>query len=254
MHIAVTRTVSRSIIHCELTHLARTPINVERARSQHAQYESALKQLGLAVLSLPEEPALADSVFVEDTALVLDECAIITRPGADSRRAETDSIAKILAPYRKLFSIQAPARVDGGDILRVGRNIYVGISSRSDTNAAEQMQDLLQPYGYTLHAVPVAGCLHLKSAVTQVREDILLINPAWVDPEHFSGVKFIEINASEPYAANALLIGESVIYPRSYPKTQDRLEGAGIHIMSVDADELAKAEGAVTCCSLIFEA
>lgn len=253
MLIAITREVSRSIVNCELTHLARTPIDVDRAREQHAQYESALKYLGVAVLSLPEEPTLADSVFVEDTALVLDECAIITRPGADSRKPETESITKILAPYRKLFFIEAPARVDGGDILRVGKKIYVGLSTRSDTNAIEQMQDFLAPFGYEVNAVMVTGCLHLKSAVTQVAKDTLLINPKWVDRNLFSGMKFIEIDPSEPYAANAVLIGDAIIYPTSFPKTQKRLEQAGIKMVTVDADELAKAEGAVTCCSLIFK-
>jgi len=253
MLIAITREVSRSIVNCELTHLARTPIDVNRAREQHAQYESALKHLDVAVLSLPEEPTLADSVFVEDTALVLDECAIITRPGADSRKPETESITKILAPYRKLFFIEAPARVDGGDILRVGKKIYVGLSTRSDTNAIEQMQDFLAPFGYEVNAVMVTGCLHLKSAVTQVAKDTLLINPKWVDRNLFSGMKFIEIDPSEPYAANAVLIGDAIIYPTSFPKTQKRLEQAGIKMVTVDADELAKAEGAVTCCSLIFK-
>jgi dimethylargininase len=252
MQIAITRQVSRAIVNCELTHLERSPIDVERARAQHRQYEEALKRLGLAVLSLPEAPALADSVFVEDTALVLDECAIITRPGADSRRPETEDIVECLAPYRKLFHIQAPARVDGGDILQVGKRIYVGLSTRSDTNAIEQMQDFLQPYGYDLQAVTVTSCLHLKSAVTQVAKDTLLINPAWVDKGDFQGVKFIEIDPSEPYAANAVMIGASIIYPASFPGTQKRLETAGIPMLTVEADELAKAEGAVTCCSLIF--
>ncbi len=253
MQIAITREVSRAIVNCELTHLERSPIDIEQARAQHKQYEAALKQLGLAVLSLPEAPALADSVFVEDTALVLDECAIITRPGADSRRTETRDIAECLAPYRKLFYIQASARVDGGDILQVGKHIYVGLSTRSDTNAIEQMQDFLEPYRYDLQAVPVTGCLHLKSAVTQVTGDTLLINPAWVDKNNFRGVKFIEIDPSEPYAANAVMIGESIIYPAAFPKTQKQLEAAGISIVTVEADELAKAEGAVTCCSLIFK-
>src|SRR5512143_3679360 len=155
MLLAITRAVSRSIVNCELTHLARTPIDVERARRQHKQYESALKRLGLAVLSLPEEPDLPDSVFVEDTALVLDECAVILRPGAESRRPETESIARALAPYRKLFHIVAPARVDGGDILRVGQDVYLGISTRSDINAAEQLQALLEPFGYRLRVVQV---------------------------------------------------------------------------------------------------
>jgi dimethylargininase len=252
MLIAVTREVSRSIIHCELTHLARAPIDVERARAQHHQYEAALKRLGLAVLSLPEEPALADSVFVEDTALVLDECAVILRPGAESRRPEIETIAKVLAPYRKLFHIEAPARVDGGDILRVDKQIYVGLSTRSDTNAVEQLQGFLLPYGYEVRAVTVIGCLHLKSAVTPIAENTLLINPAWVDKDNFRGMNFIEVDPSEPYAANAILIGKTIIYPASFPKTQKKLEAAGIRMLTVDADELAKAEGAVTCCSLIF--
>ncbi len=253
MKIAITREVSRSIVNCELTHLSRTPIDVERARSQHAQYEAALKQLGLAVLSLPEQPDLADSVFVEDTALVLDECAVILRPGAESRRPEVESIAEVLAPYRKLYPIQAPARVDGGDILRIGRDIYVGLTSRSDANAIEQMQDTLQPYGYTLHGVPVTGCLHLKSAATLVKPDTLLVNPAWADKSRFEGVKFLEVDPSESYAANAVLIGETILYPANFPKTQKRLEAAGVRMVTVEADELAKAEGAVTCCSLIFD-
>ena len=251
--IAITRAVSRSIINCELTHLERMPIDVQRARVQHAEYEAALKHLGLAVLSLPEEPTLADSVFVEDPALVLDECAIILRPGADSRKPETESIAKALAPYRKLFTIQAPARVDGGDILRVGKQIYIGLSSRSDANAIEQIQDFLLPYGYEVHAVIVTGCLHLKSAVTQVSKDTLLINPQWVDKKNFFGMKFIEIDPSESYAANALLIGDTILYPKAFPKTRKKLADAGIKIVDVNADELAKAEGALTCCSLIFE-
>jgi dimethylargininase len=252
MLIAITREVSRAIIHCELTHLARTPIDIERARNQHTQYEAVLKQLGLAVISLPESPSLADSVFVEDTALVLDECAVITRPGAASRRPETEVIAKILAPYRDLFHIQAPARIDGGDILQVGKQIYVGLSTRSDTNSIEQLQDFLQPFGYELHAITVTGCLHLKSAVTQVTEDILLINPGWVDKNNFQDVKFIEIDPSEQYAANAVMIGETIIYPTDFPKTRKRLEMAGIPMKLVEAGELAKAEGAATCCSLIF--
>lgn len=253
MQIAITREVSRDIVNCELTNLERTPIDVDRARSQHAQYEAALKGLGLAVLSLPEAPALADSVFVEDTALVLDECAVITRPGAESRRPETEVIAKLLAPYRKLFHIQAPARIDGGDILQVGKQVYIGLSTRSDPNAVEQIQDFLQPFGYEVTALRVTGCLHLKSAVTQVAEDTLLVNPAWVDKGNFKGVKFIEIDPSEPYAANAVLIGQTIIYPKAFPSTRNRLEKAGIHMVTVEADELAKAEGAVTCCSLIFK-
>jgi dimethylargininase len=253
MLIAITRQVSPAIGKCELTHLARQPIDVDVARAQHHQYEAALKFLGVEVHSLPVEAELPDSVFVEDIAIVVDEAAVITRPGVDSRKPETESIAQALAPYRKLFYIQAPGTLDGGDVLTVRKDIYVGLSSRSNQAAIEQMGAFLAPFDYTVKGVKVSGCLHLKSAVTQVAADTLLVNPAWVNKDNFPGMKFIEVEPSEAYAANAVLIGSVVIYPSSYPKTHQRLEEAGIRLVTVDAFELAKAEGAVTCCSLIFK-
>jgi dimethylargininase len=250
---AITRAVSPAINQCELTHIARSPIDYERAVEQHHQYEAALKSLGIVVHSLPAEPDLPDSVFVEDTALVLDECAIITRPGADSRKPEIDSIVAALKPYRQLHFIQTPGTVDGGDILRVGKTIYVGLTTRSNQSAIDQMQEYLQPYGYAVKGVVVTGVLHLKSAVTQVKVDTLLVNPAWVNKDDFAGIKFIEVDPSEPQGTNAVMIGDAIIYSSSYPLTQKRLEAAGIRVVNVDADEVAKAEGAVTCCSLIFE-
>ena len=252
MLIAITRRLSRSISNCELTHLERIPIDFERACRQHQGYEQTLRGLGVEVHSLPEEPELPDSVFVEDTAIVLDECALLTRPGAASRRPETESIARALAPYRKQFTIQAPGTLDGGDVLVVGRTIFVGLSSRSNQAAIDQVQELLAPYDYTVKGVQVTGCLHLKSAVTQVGADMLLVNPAWIDKAHFPGMKIIEIDPSEAYAANALLVGGTVITQPAYPKTQARLEAAGIHPVLVDESELGKAEGALTCCSLLF--
>jgi len=253
MLIAVTRAVSRAIVDCELTYLARTPIDIGNARRQHRHYVQALEELGCKVIQLPEEPDLPDSVFVEDTAIVLGECAVITRPGADSRRAETGSIARALAPYRKLFTIQPPGTVDGGDVLIVGKDIWVGLTMRSNQSAIEQMQEFLHPYGYAVRGVTVTGCLHLKSAVTQAAERTLLINSAWVEKSNFPGLDFIEVEPSEPYAANILIAGDATIYQPIYPKTLARLKVAGIHPRLVSASELAKAEGALTCCSLIFE-
>jgi dimethylargininase len=253
MFIAITRGVSPSINECELTHLGRVAIDLDIARRQHRQYEAALASLGVEVHALPAEPDLPDSVFVEDTAVVLDECAIITRPGAASRRAETASIARALAPYRKLLYIQPPGLIDGGDVLCVGWRVYVGLSTRSNGNALEQMQALLGPYGYSVQGVPVAACLHLKTAVTQVAADTLLISPAWVAKERFSDVQFIEVDPSEPFASNGLMVGEAVLYQPAYPRTRERLEQAGIKTVLVDASELGKAEAALTCCSLIFK-
>jgi dimethylargininase len=252
MLIAITRQISPRFNECELTHLDRQPIDLDQACAQHHEYEAALRELGCEVISLPPEADLPDSVFVEDVALVFDEVAIITRPGADSRKPEAESIAQALKPYRTLFTVEAPSTLDGGDVLRVGRTAYIGLSSRSNRSAMEQAQKFLAPYGYTVKGIEVTGCLHLKSAVTQVSEDTLLINPAWVDRSLFGSMKFIEVDESEPSAANAVWINNAVVYPSSFPKTRRRLEAAGLRLKIVDATEVAKAEGAVTCCSLIF--
>ncbi len=254
MLIAITRKVSPAIARCELTHLQRQPINLETAVAQHSQYEQALQSLGVEIISLPAEPDLPDSVFVEDAALVLDEVAILTRPGAKSRRPEVKSISKALSPYRDLVTIQAPGCMDGGDILLTGKTIYVGISTRSNTSAIQQMQTILKQFGYQVKGITVKDCLHLKSAVTQVAENTILINPAWIDKAEFAGYQVIEVHPTEMYGANAVQVGESLLYQPSFPETRVRLEAVGLNLVLVDASELGKAEGALTCCSLIFKA
>lgn len=252
--IALTREISPALQDCELTHLAREPIDVERARAQHAAYEAALAELGCAVHRLPAGAEMADSVFIEDTAIVLDEVAVITRPDAPSRRGETAAVADALAAYRKLVRLEAPARLDGGDVLVAERTVFVGTSERTNMTGVRQLRDALRRHGYTVKAVPVTGCLHLKSAVTSLGDGRLLINPAWVPAEAFGGWELVDIDPEEPYAANTLRIGDRVIYPADFPRTRALLEGRGIHVVAVPADELAKAEGAVTCCSLVFRA
>ncbi len=251
--IAITREISPNIANCELTHLRREAIDVSLARQQHRAYERALQELGCEIHHLAEEAEFPDSVFVEDTAIVLDEVAVITRPGAASRQGETASIAQALAPFRELRFIEAPATVDGGDVLRVGKNFFVGLSSRSNQMAIEQLQALVEPFGYVTRGVEINHCLHLKSAVTQVAKDTLLINRAFIDASPFVDFRLIDVDEAEPYAANALLIGDTVIYPTIYPGTLQRLEEHGLVIQYLELSELIKAEGAVTCCSLIFQ-
>jgi dimethylargininase len=200
---------------------------------------------------LPEEPDLPDAVFVEDAAVVLPDLAIITRPGAPSRRPETPSVAAALARYRRLAQIEAPGTLDGGDVLVAGNNLYIGETQRSSGHAVEQVAELLRPSGYTVQSVPVTGCLHLKSAVTLCGPDLLLVNPEWVDPGRFGGRSIVEVDPAEPYAANALLLDGGIIYPAAFPRTRARLRARGIAVHAIDCSELAKAEGAVTCCSLI---
>jgi dimethylargininase len=250
--VAITRDVSPRFNECEITHIDRSPIDLRVAQSQHHQYVQALKELGCAVLELPANADLPDSVFVEDTAVILPEVALLTRPGADSRKPETESIARALSPYREIVRIEPPASVDGGDVLVIGKKIFVGMSTRSNPESIKQMNHHLGRFGYDVQGINLHDVLHLKSAVTRVDDSTLLINRKWVDIEDFEGFTLIDIDSSEPYAANCLPINGSIIYPTTFPKTTAILKSRGYKIKPVEADELAKAEGAVTCCSLII--
>jgi dimethylargininase len=248
----MTRELSPRIGQCELTHISRQPINFPLASLQHREYVECLTNLGCEVHRLPTDPELPDSVFIEDTCVVLDELAVITRPGAESRRAETATVAEAMKEFRELRFIESPGTLDGGDVLRVGRRLFVGRSSRTNDAGIEQFREFVTPFGYTVTAEPLVGCLHLKSAATTIRDGLILANREWVDPGIFGAAAVIEVDPSEPTAANALLIGETVVYPAEFPATRRRMEDAGINVVVVEMSEFAKAEGGVTCCSLIF--
>jgi dimethylargininase len=196
---------------------------------------------------------MPDCVFVEDIAVVLDELALVTRPGAPSRRAEIPAIDRALSDYREVEHIAPPATLDGGDVLVLGRDIFVGLSARTNEEGVRQTRSKLEPLGYSVTGVPVSGCLHLKSAVGQVSPDTLLVNREWVDAAVFGDRRLIDVDASEPRAAGALPIGDAVVYPLAFSRTRDRLAEAGVETTPVDLSELAKAESGVTCCSLVFK-
>ena len=254
MNIAITRDVSPSIGNYEVFAGPRRPIDLDLARQQHSEYEATLVEMGCQIVGVPELAEYPDSVFVEDIAVVLDELAIITRPGAESRRGEIHSIAKALHRYRPLVHIEPPATLDGGDVLRVGRTLYVGLSERTNEAAAQQVRSFTAPHEYEVVTVKVDGCLHLKSAATQVADRTLLFNREWIDWERMEGNDLIEIDPSEPYAANTLRVDNELMVSAAFPATAQRLEDRGISTRSVDVKELQKADGALTCCSLIFQA
>lgn len=251
--VAITRRVSPALAGCELTHQARVPIDVERARAQHHAYEQALIAAGGLVHQLDTSAELPDSVFVEDIALVVPELAVITRPGAESRRAETPAIAHALAAFRPLRTIEAPGTIDGGDVLIVGRRVFAGLSTRTNAAGVAQLRQILGPLGYTVCAIEVGGCLHLKSAVTAIDLSTLLVNRAWIDPAAFDGFGLIDVDPAEAGAANVLRVGDRVLVAAAFPRTAAIIERTGLRVDCVEVDELAKAEGAVTCCSLIVE-
>ncbi len=254
MVVALTRPVSPRLAECELTHLARSAIDADRAIVQHAAYEAVLRSLGADVVQVAAAPDLADSVFIEDTAIVLDEIAVITRPGAESRRTEPVAVAVAVAQYRELVTLDAPATLDGGDVIRVGRTLYVGRSSRTNDAGIAQLRRAVSPHGYEVRATDFRGCLHLKSAATAIADDLVLLNSAWVSPAQFADVGVLHVNVGEPFAANALRVGDRLVYSSEYPRTRELFDALRLEVATVDLSELAKAEGAVTCCSLVFEA
>lgn len=254
MLTAITRALSPSINDCELTFHSRQQIDVARAAIQHRAYEECLRGLGVRVISLPAEPDLPDAVFVEDAAIVVDEVAIMTLMGAVSRRGETESIARALSEYRPVKYMRTPATLDGGDVMRIDRTLFVGASSRTNVEGISQLRELLAPHGYQVRAVEVTGCLHLKSACAYVGRNSILVNRSWIDAAQLEGFELIDVPATEPNAANALLVGEIVIMPESFSETRAILEERGFSVQAVDVSELQKAEGAVTCKSLIFNA
>ncbi|MDH3982701.1 MAG: dimethylargininase [Gammaproteobacteria bacterium] len=252
--VAVTRELTAAIGNCELTFLHRSAIDFGLAQQQHRDYQSALSSLGCEVVVVPAPPGLADSVFIEDTALVLDDIAVMLRPGVASRQPEVAGVAEVLQQYKPLKAIEPPGTIDGGDLLRVGNRIFAGLSTRSNQSGIQQLRDIVSDFGMTVETVETTKCLHLKSAVSEVAPGTLLINTDWISSSAFKDFELIPVDKEETHAANALRIGKNLIYPSSFPRTMDVLVNRGIDVVPVDLTELQKAEGAVTCCSLIFSA
>ena len=251
MPIVITRRPSASLDRCNVSFIERQPIDIDRACLQHAAYCAALAQAGAEVIVLPALDALPDAVFVEDTAIVLDELAILAPMGAASRAAESAAIQETLERYRLVKSLQPPATLDGGDVLRIGRTLYIGRSARTNQTAIDQLRTLLTPMGYTVYGVPVERCLHLKTGVTAIGEDTIVVYPPWIDPAVFETFPGQLITVAESTGANTLGISDTVLVAANASHTREQLERAGIATTAVEIDELQKAEAGLTCMSLI---
>jgi dimethylargininase len=249
---AITRGISPCIGDCELTYLERQEIDAEKAMQQQKSYEQYLFSLGLNVTSLPAEPTLPDAVFVEDTAVVVDEVAVITTMGAVSRRPEVHTISPALAEHRPLEFINSTGTLEGGDVMRVGRTLYVGVSTRTNLEGISQLRTILAPYDYEVIAVPVRKCLHFKTGCTYLGRNMMLVNRAWVDLSPFEDFEVIDVPVSEPWAANVLVIDNNVLVPASCPRTSELLQSRAFHVHTIDVSELEKAEAGLTCMSIIF--
>lgn len=251
---AIVREISDSFDRCQLTHRSRVPINVDRARRQHMGYVRALRDSGCDIVTTPQDPTMPDCVFVEDIAVVVREIAVITRPGAEARRSEASAVQRAVSAFRDIAQIENRGTLDGGDVLIAGKQVFVGLSSRTNREAGAQLADILGPFGYSVTPVPISRCLHLKSAVTTINDATVVINPEWVDRGIFHRFEQIAVDPGEPDAANVLAIGNSVLTSVQYARTRELIETAGFATISVESSEIARAEGGLTCCSVVFEA
>lgn len=228
------------------------PPDYELMVQQHAAYVQALRSLGLKVIVLPAEPGYPDAYFVEDTAVVTPDVAIITNPGAKARQGEEDTIEPILARYRKTARIRAPGTVDGGDILMVGSHVFIGLSARTNQEGAAQLARILEKYGHTWATVPVDAGLHLKSNVNYVGRNTLLLTERFASYSQFEGYAKIVLDRSEERAGNTLFVNDHLIMPRGFPNTRASLEPLGLPIIELDVSEARKMDGGLTCMSLRF--
>jgi dimethylargininase len=254
MLTAITRRVSPCLGECELSFVPRQHIDIATAMHQHRAYEQRLAKLGVRMVSLAAEPELPDAVFVEDPAVVVDEVAIMTIMGTARRQREIESLATALSAFRQLTRLSEPARLEGGDVLRIDHTLYVGASSRTNRVGIDQLAERLSPYGYHVRAVDIKGCLHLKTGCSYVGRHTILANRAWVDIMPIRGVDVIDVLPAEPWAANALVIGDVVLLPSCFPQTRTVLEHRGFHVETLEVSELMKAEAGLTCMSIIFDA
>ncbi len=255
--LAFTRAVSPRLAECQLTHLARQPFDVPRAIAEHAAYEAAVAAAGATLIRLAALDDHPDGVFVEDTAVIAGDHAIITRPGAAARAGETVSTAAGLAPHMPLLTMAA-GHLDGGDVLRIGRHFTIGTSSRTTREGIAAFAALVVPLGFTVGPAALTGALHLKTAVTFAGHDaagdpLLLHNPAWVDAALFPGTLPLAVDPAEPFAANVVRIGGTLIMAAGTPRTRDALMARGFVVVEVDVRELQKAECGVTCMSIVVD-
>lgn len=253
MLVALTRKPSSRLKNCELTYIPRLPIDVELAQGQHQQYEALLESWGVEIDRLPEDHDCPDGAFVEDAAIVLDECAIIANMGAPSRKREAESVAAALAKYRRLFQLKSSAALDGGDVLQIDRELFVGVSTRTNSAAISSLTGILEPFGYTVTPVAVCGCLHLKTACTYVGRNTMVMNRERVDVAPFKRFRQIATANDEPLGGNALVIADHVAMPSSCPRTVELVRRGGFDVSLLDISEFLKAEAGLTCLSIIFQ-
>jgi len=250
--LAITHLPSPALQHCELTFLKSEPISMEIANLQHQTYRAMLERCGAKVIVLDENLACPDSVFVEDPIIVFDEVAVLTSMGAESRRKESEAMERVFSKYRKIERIVLPAKIEGGDVLKIGKKIFVGESARTNKEGIEALKTIIKPFGYEVIAVEVTGCLHLKTGATALDDKTIFINSHWVDAEAFKGFTKVEALNDEPFGANVLKMGNILCMNEAFPKSIALIKSLGYTVDSCNISEFVKAEAGLTCMSVPF--
>lgn len=251
--MALTRRPAFSLVNCEVGYVPQEGIDLHLAFQQHEAYCQALRQMGMEVEVLPPEETFPDSVFIEDNAIILDELAVVTSMGMPSRQGEPALLLPVLARHRRLVTISPPATIEGGDVLRMGKRLYVGVSTRTNRAGVEALRAIAEPLGYGVTPVGIQACLHLKTACTPLDDETLLVNPAWLDSDALGSFRLLYVPAEEPFGANVLRLPGGVLVQTSFPLTRNLIEAQGYAATCVELGEFAKADAGLTCLSLLIE-
>ena len=253
VNLAITRSVSPEIARCELTFIQPEPLDYALAVEQHGQYCTMLRECGLEVIVLPGDAHYPDCCFIEDTAVVFDEVAILARPGSPARQGEETAVEPALARFRRIEKVNPPATLDGGDVLCIGRSVFIGLSERTNQAGVDSFRRVLAPLGYRVTPVTVTKCLHLKSACTAIDDETILANPDWADLEPLSDFRMLRVPDDEPRAAEVMRVGADVVCLHAgFPRTRDLLESHNVNVRTIDLSEFIKAEAGPTCLSLLL--
>ena len=253
MAIAFVRRPASSLVHCEVTHVAREEIDLPSAFRQHQEYRQAIQNGGVTVESLPPEESFPDGACIEDNAIILPELAVIASMGTASRQSEPALLVSVLSRHRRLVDVSPPATIEGGDVFRIGKTLYVGASSRTNRAGVNALRDIVEPLGYGVALLPIRGCLHLKTACTPLDDDTLLVNPDWLDGDALKTFRLVSIPSEEPFAANVLRLPAGILGNAAYPRTLDLIQAHGYPATGVELTEFSKAEAGPTCLSLIVD-
>ena len=249
---AITRGVSRNIGFCELTHIPRLGIDQQLATAQLERYCELLREWGVDLEAMPANDSYPDCCFVQDTAVVLDEICVVASMGAATRRDEVSDVERYVSQFRKIRRIFLPATLDGGDVVQICRRLFVGLSTRTNARGIEAFRRLVEPYGYVVTPVVVKGGLHLTTGCGIVNDETVLLNPRWLDASAFKNLRQLHVSEEEPWAANTIRVDDAVCLEASAPRTVELVEPYAGRISTLDISEFRKAEGSLSCLSLIF--